>query len=258
MVREGSVGLNHHEYVKLHHRSGSLPGAIVWEGSRRFGRVEPPRTNVKLYHRSGSLPCAVVLAGSKRFGRVELPRTYIKLYHRSGSLLCAMVWAGSRRFDRGEPLRTYVKLHHRSGSLSCAMVQAGLRRFCRGEPPRTRTPVVSCCLWVVNCGAAGQEKTSDHNNSSLVLTVVFIQTPLECMRVHWVRVSLGRFNQTEPPRTTVMKKEAGLQRWYEWVWGGSTTSNLLETLWWRGKQAYMEGSSEFGAVRPQRILLPFY
>ena len=52
-----------------------------------------------------------------------------------------------------------------------------------------------------------------------------------------VRVSLVRFDHTEPLRTTVMKGEAGLKGSLECVRGGS-------------KQAYKEGSSEFGAVRP--------
>ena len=90
-----------------------------------------------------------------------------------------------------------------------------------------------------------------------------------------VRVSLGRFDYTEPPRitmkkgkaglqgrsrttfieppqTTVMKGEAGRKGSLESVRGGSTALNLLEPLCCRGKQAYREGSSEFGADRPHR------
>ena len=64
-----------------------------------------------------------------------------------------------------------------------------------------------------------------------------------------VRVSLGRFDPTEPSRTTVTNGEAGLQGRLEWVWGGSTTSNFLELLWWRGKLAWRAVWSEFGEVR---------
>ena len=52
------------------------------------------------------------------------------------------------------------------------------------------------------------------------------------------RVSLGWFNHIKPPRTTVMKGEAGRKGSLEWVRGGSTAPNLLEPLWCRGKQAY--------------------
>ena len=37
----------------------------------------------------------------------------------------------------------------------------------------------------------------------------------------------GRFDDTEPPRTTVLKREADLQGRFELVWGGSTTPNNL-------------------------------
>ena len=45
-----------------------------------------------------------------------------------------------------------------------------------------------------------------------------------------VRVSLGRFDLTEPPRTTVMKGDAGIQRSLKFgvVQLYRTTSNLLE------------------------------
>ena len=45
-----------------------------------------------------------------------------------------------------------------------------------------------------------------------------------------VRVSLGRFDLTEPPRTTVTKRDAAIQGRFERVWGGSNTPNLLESL----------------------------
>ena len=67
-----------------------------------------------------------------------------------------------------------------------------------------------------------------------------------------VRVRAGRFDHTKPPRTTVLKGEAGLKGSLELVRGGSTAPNLLEPLSCRGKQAYREGSSEFEAVRPHR------
>ena len=61
-----------------------------------------------------------------------------------------------------------------------------------------------------------------------------------------------RFDLTEPPRTSVLKGEAGLKGSLEGVREGSTAPNILEPLCGRGKQAYREGSSAFGAVRPHR------
>ena len=143
MVRAESLGLNHHEYVKLHHRSGSLPGAMVLEGLRRFGRVEPPpQTHVKLHHRSGSLPCSMVRAGSIGLNHTELMSSS---HHKSCSLLCTLVQAGSRRFGRVKPHQTHVKLYHRSGLLPCAMLRAGSRRFGRVEPPRTHVQLNHRC-----------------------------------------------------------------------------------------------------------------
>ena len=88
-------------------------------------------------------------------------------------------------------------------------------------------------VWKKADFAAGQEKTSDHNNSSLVLTNNGDQggsRPSGLVRVNsgWfdltklprttlmkptgqVRVSLGQFDPTEPPGTTVTKGEASLQ-----------------------------------------------
>ena len=95
---------------------------MVRAGSRRFVRVEPPRTHVKLHHRSGSSPCAMVRASSVGLNQPELMSS--STTGLVGSLPCAMVRAGSRRFVRVESPRTHVKLHHRSGSSPCAMVRA--------------------------------------------------------------------------------------------------------------------------------------
>ena len=65
-----------------------------------------------------------------------------------------------------------------------------------------------------------------------------------------VGVRLVRFDLPEPPRTTVMKGEAGLKGNLEGVREGLTAPNILEPLCCRGKQAYREGLSEFVAVRP--------
>ena len=65
-----------------------------------------------------------------------------------------------------------------------------------------------------------------------------------------VRVSSGWFHDTEPPWTTVIQGEAGLQCSFERVRGGLISSNLLEPLCCRGKQAYRAGSNEFWVVWP--------
>ena len=62
------------------------------------------------------------------------------------------------------------------------------------------------------------------------------------------RVSSGWFDRTEPPRTTVMQGEAGLQGILNEFGVVPTTPNLLKPLCCRGKQAYRAVSSEFGVV----------
>ena len=55
VVQTGSETLNHAKLMTLY----SL--FTQWHsGSRRFGRVEPPKTHVKLHHRTGS-PCGTVV-----------------------------------------------------------------------------------------------------------------------------------------------------------------------------------------------------
>ena len=60
-------------------------------------------------------------------------------------------------------------------------------------------------------------------------------------------MSSGRFDPTEPPRTTVPKGEAGLQGWFERVPGGSTSpTGRFEGVW--GVRPHRpEGLREFGA-----------
>ena len=87
--------------IKLHHRSGSFPCAMV-RGVSDHPKLMSSST-------TGLVPCPL-LAGLRRFGRVD------------------MVRAGLRRFNRVEPPQTHVKLHHRSGSLPCAMVPAQVQQ----------------------------------------------------------------------------------------------------------------------------------
>ena len=58
-------------------------------------------------------------------------------------------------------------------------------------------------------------------------------------------ITVVRGGSIGPPRTTLLIGEIGLQGSFKWVWGGSTTPNLLEQLWCMGKQACMVVSSEF-------------
>ena len=71
----------------------------------RFGRVEPPRTHVKLHHRSGSLPCAMVREGSVGLNHPELMSSST-----TGLVPCPVLWF--EQVGRVEPPRTHVKLNH--------------------------------------------------------------------------------------------------------------------------------------------------
>ena len=101
VVRTGSEELNHPELRQ------APPQAwinVLYNGSKRFGRVEPPRTHGKFTLWS-LFP--LELSGSRRFCRVEPPRTHVKLHHRFGSLCCAMVRTGSEEFNHPELKRNY-------------------------------------------------------------------------------------------------------------------------------------------------------
>ena len=67
--------------------------------------------------------------------------------------------------------------------------------------------------------------------------------------------SLGRFDLTEPPRTTVTKGDAGIQGRFKWVRRGSNATNLLESLWRRGKQGYREVLGRFYLTEPPRTIV---
>ena len=108
-VRAGSVGLNHPELMSST-TTGPVPCPVLWFENVRGGSV---RLNHPKLMSSSTTDrfLALVRAGSRRFGRVQPPRTHVKL---TTGLVPAMVRAGSRRFVRVEPPRTHVKLHHSS------------------------------------------------------------------------------------------------------------------------------------------------
>ena len=105
MVRTGSEELNHPELKRNYHTL--LVGRVqdwfpvMYYGSNRFGRVEPPRTDVKLHYRPVFLCCAMVRTGSE-----ELNHTELMSYDRY-SLWSSVVREGSKVLNHTELMRKY-------------------------------------------------------------------------------------------------------------------------------------------------------
>jgi len=68
-----------------------------YAGSKRFGRIEPPQSDVKRSHKRCSHGDILV----------QKSRTHVKLHHRSGLLCCAMVQTGSEQLNHPELMRDY-------------------------------------------------------------------------------------------------------------------------------------------------------
>ena len=206
--------------------------------SRRTGKVQGGSTTPKLCESLESRPTGQVWVSSEWFVNTIPPRTTL-LQGEAGPqgsfewVLCGLTtpnlleplwWRGKKAY-RAVTSQLRVVPPHQTSSNHC---DAG------GSRPRWQVRVwfrVVRPRWTSSnhCDAGGSMPTGQ------------------------VRVSLGWFHHTEPPWTTMIQGEAGLQGSFEWVRGGSITPNLLEPLYCRGEQAYRAGSSEFWVVWPHWI-----
>ena len=192
------------------------------EGSSEFGEVQIQRTSSNHCEEGGSRATGKVRVS---LGRFEPPRSTVKkgkaglqgrvgavLPHRTssnpcdegGSRLTGKVRVSSGRFDPTEPPRTTV-----------TKGEAGLQGWFERVPGGSTSPTGRFeGVW----GVRPHRTTANNCDEG------------GCRPTGKVQVSLGKFEDTEPSRSTVTKGETGLQGTLECVWGRSTPPNLLEPL----------------------------
>ena len=117
---------------------------------------------------------------------------------------------GSSAFGEVRIQRTSSNHCEEEGSRATGKVRVSLGRFDYTEPPRITVKKGKAGLQG-RVGAVLPHRTSSNHCDEG-----------GCRLTGKVRVSSGRFDPTEAPRTTVTKGEAGLQGWFERVPGGST------------------------------------
>ena len=110
MVQTGSVGLNHLELM------WNFPISLVlsvkyqfYDDSNRFGRIEPPWTDVKLPHYPCSL-CDILV--QYWFDKVRESRTNSNCCETCPQALFLLWYTASIRYGRVKPTRTDKKLPH--------------------------------------------------------------------------------------------------------------------------------------------------
>ena len=114
---------------------------------------------------------------------------------------------GSSAFGEVRIQRTSSKHCEEEGSRATGKVRVSLGRFDYTEPPRSTVKKGQAGLQG-RVGAVLPHRTSSNHCDEG-----------GCRLTGKVRVSSGRFDPTEAPRTTVTKGEAGLQGWFERVPG---------------------------------------